>query len=380
MTFTLNKKLPNMVYYNDDHSKTPDCTGEVAKAFGATYSLPSTWQELTNEIEKGEINIVFHIDMITKSGETINNFITSIRTVGKFTAKNTPLRILVLITPHTTQEKIKELQNTKIIGIGLDLNYYPIEEVVEGVKALCHGIDYWPEHIISRLPVEEKKPISVYFRKGWREYFQQFGNNEPQLRSKLEKNPDLPWETKMCGDWDELSDTLKLNPHQIIFHVSMVTNSSITVVEFVNMIKTLKKVTVGNSIPIAIAIESDTPLSMIKDFQKAGIYGLVPSASTFGINETHKGIEALFNRIPYWPKHILDQLPGNKKKITTSDNVDLTPRQTDVLKLIKERGASNKAIARTLGISESTVKLHITEIFKKYGVRNRTQLAVFSHS
>jgi hypothetical protein len=42
----------------------------------------------------------------------------------------------------------------------------------------------------------------------------------------------------------------------------------------------------------------------------------VPSADTFGYAETYKGVEALFNRIPYWPKHILDQLPGAKKKIT----------------------------------------------------------------
>ena len=86
----------------------------------------------------------------------------------------------------------------------------------------------------------------------------------------------------------------------------------------------------------------------------------------------------MFNRIPYWPKHIIEQLTGAKKP--KNQTHALTPRQVDVLHLIKDRGLSNKQIAKALHITESTVKLHITEIFKKYGVRTRTQLAVFSHS
>jgi two-component system nitrate/nitrite response regulator NarL len=45
--------------------------------------------------------------------------------------------------------------------------------------------------------------------------------------------------------------------------------------------------------------------------------------------------------------------------------------------MVTNRGASNKMIAKTLNISESTVKLHIGTILKKFGVRNRTQLAIF---
>lgn len=67
-----------------------------------------------------------------------------------------------------------------------------------------------------------------------------------------------------------------------------------------------------------------------------------------------------------------------KKKETSKNGIVLTPRQHQVLKLIQERGCSNKLIARMLGISESTVKLHIGIILKKYGVKNRTQLALFS--
>ena len=81
----------------------------------------------------------------------------------------------------------------------------------------------------------------------------------------------------------------------------------------------------------------------------------------------------LHKKIQGWlkPKKAQSIIPSVTK-------IMLTPRQEQILQLIRSRGASNKIIAKTLGISESTVKLHIAGIFKKYGVRNRTQLAVFA--
>jgi DNA-binding NarL/FixJ family response regulator len=53
----------------------------------------------------------------------------------------------------------------------------------------------------------------------------------------------------------------------------------------------------------------------------------------------------------------------------------LTARQEGVFGLLR-RGYSNKSIARQLGMSESTVKVHARKIMRKFGVANRTQLAV----
>jgi two-component system, NarL family, nitrate/nitrite response regulator NarL len=54
--------------------------------------------------------------------------------------------------------------------------------------------------------------------------------------------------------------------------------------------------------------------------------------------------------------------------------VRLTSRQIDVLRLLCE-GRSNKEIGRTLGVSQKTVKVHVTAIFKALNVVNRTQAA-----
>jgi len=52
----------------------------------------------------------------------------------------------------------------------------------------------------------------------------------------------------------------------------------------------------------------------------------------------------------------------------------LTPRQEEI-RLMLRQGMSNKAIAASLGISESTVKNHITEILRVLNATNRTQAA-----
>lgn len=53
----------------------------------------------------------------------------------------------------------------------------------------------------------------------------------------------------------------------------------------------------------------------------------------------------------------------------------LTPRQLDVLREIV-KGESTKAIARSLDLSEGTVKIHLKGLFKSLGVNNRAQAAV----
>ena len=55
----------------------------------------------------------------------------------------------------------------------------------------------------------------------------------------------------------------------------------------------------------------------------------------------------------------------------------LTDREVDVLALLEE-GASNKTIARRLGLSDSTVRVHVRAILKKLQLQNRTQAALYA--
>lgn len=57
--------------------------------------------------------------------------------------------------------------------------------------------------------------------------------------------------------------------------------------------------------------------------------------------------------------------------------VQLTPREAEVLELVRA-GLANKQIARRLGISERTVKAHLTSTFTRIGVADRTQAALWA--
>lgn len=58
---------------------------------------------------------------------------------------------------------------------------------------------------------------------------------------------------------------------------------------------------------------------------------------------------------------------------------ELTPREQEVLRLIA-KGASNREIAKSLYISEGTVKNHVTNILNRLNLRDRTQAAIFANS
>ena len=54
----------------------------------------------------------------------------------------------------------------------------------------------------------------------------------------------------------------------------------------------------------------------------------------------------------------------------------LTPREMQVAQLLA-RGASNKVIANNLGVTESTVKIHVQNVLKKLNLTSRVQIAVY---
>lgn len=56
---------------------------------------------------------------------------------------------------------------------------------------------------------------------------------------------------------------------------------------------------------------------------------------------------------------------------------ELSPRELEVLALVRA-GLANKQIARRLGISERTVKAHLTSVFSRIGVSDRTQAALWA--
>lgn len=131
---------------------------------------------------------------------------------------------------------------------------------------------------------------------------------------------------------------------------------------------------------LAAAVDITTDPKLIKELLGTEIKGIYPRGITFTIDEKQIAIKELLENRSYIPAKVSSMLKTKKKiiKPSTTNKIVLTPRQAQIANLVSTRGASNKVIARILNISESTVKLHMGAILKKYGVKSRTQLVVFS--
>lgn len=92
-------------------------------------------------------------------------------------------------------------------------------------------------------------------------------------------------------------------------------------------------------------------------------------------DEIHDAIRAAARgEAPLTPKAAAALLADRAARPPT---VELTAREREVLSLVLE-GFANKQIGRRLGISEKTVKGHLTNLFQRIGVADRTQAALWA--
>lgn len=84
--------------------------------------------------------------------------------------------------------------------------------------------------------------------------------------------------------------------------------------------------------------------------------------------------EGLLAGAPELMKPLLFQLPDSERLAAEPMLESLTERENEVLQLLAQ-GLANKQIALALGISEHTVKFHISAIYSKLGATNRTEAA-----
>lgn len=136
-------------------------------------------------------------------------------------------------------------------------------------------------------------------------------------------------------------------------------------------IKQVKEALPDTPIAILSAVyDKDTVLKALG----LGVSAFIPKTSSNEIIKT--ALSLIFAGGVYVPSEIVNNdAEGDfdllKQVNDTESNIPLTPRQMDVLRLIA-KGQSNKIIAGELGLTEGTVKLHVTSILKSLKVYNRT--------
>ena len=120
-------------------------------------------------------------------------------------------------------------------------------------------------------------------------------------------------------------------------------------------------------VPLAVVSAEDDPVA-IRAMLALGISGFIPKTDSPAVIAS--AVRLILAGGVYVPPRFMTD-GGAAAAVDGASASGLTSRQMDVVRLLA-RGLPNKAIARELGVSEGTVKVHLLAVFRALDVRNRT--------
>lgn len=127
------------------------------------------------------------------------------------------------------------------------------------------------------------------------------------------------------------------------------------------------------AVPIAIVSASDEP-HIIRRALDLGASGFIPKS--LAVEEMRRAVAAILEGGVWAPEGVDAASPADREGDALAQRVaSLTPQQMRVLMMLKE-GLLNKQIAFQLGVSEATVKAHVSAILQKLDVGSRTQAVI----
>ncbi|MBD1550513.1 response regulator transcription factor ErdR [Pseudomonas typographi] len=126
-------------------------------------------------------------------------------------------------------------------------------------------------------------------------------------------------------------------------------------------------------IPV-VMVSAQDDASVVVRAREFGASGFIPKASTLEVIQA--AVRHVLDGEEWWPPQAFEAVALSAEARAASEGLaSLTPQQFRVLTMVCE-GLLNKQIAFELSVSEATVKAHVTAIFRKLGVRTRTQAAL----
>lgn len=136
-----------------------------------------------------------------------------------------------------------------------------------------------------------------------------------------------------------------------------------------------------------IVFSAEADHEYVKSLMRAGVYGFVPMDAS--VDELCNAILAVKSGQLWFDKTLLDEViidameferlieQSIKERISVLKD-QLTNRERDVFCMVLE-GLSTKEISAQIHMSEPSIKQHLTRLFKKFDVRNRSQLILSAY-
>lgn len=186
------------------------------------------------------------------------------------------------------------------------------------------------------------------------------------LRKVLELDGTIEVITEVGDGQGAINMTRKEKPDVVLMDINMPGTDGLKATQVIKKESPNIKV-------IALTIYED---DQVVEMVKAGVsaYVLKDVAGAELIDTIHKVMEGEVVIHPRVANRLIKELHRQDKR---NEVVKLTRRERDILAHLA-KGYSNKDMAEAMFISEKTVKNHLTSIFKKLGVKDRTKAALYA--
>ena len=186
------------------------------------------------------------------------------------------------------------------------------------------------------------------------------------LRRLLELDPNIDVLTEVGDGQGAINMVRKLRPDVVLMDVKMPGTNGIVAT------KVIKREMPSIRVVALTIYEDEEVIEMVR----AGVsaYVLKDVAGSELIDTIYRVMNGEVVIHPRVASRLVRELTRVDRK---KDTLRLTKRERDVLTCLV-KGNSNKEMADSMFISEKTVKNHLTSIFRKLGVKDRTQAAVYA--
>ncbi len=128
-------------------------------------------------------------------------------------------------------------------------------------------------------------------------------------------------------------------------------------------------------VPVVV-VSGNQDLTVVRRCMEFGASGFIPK--TLPVEMIREAIGKVLDGAVWYPSDVDPALGADSEtRQLVSRLAGLTPQQVRVLMMLSE-GLLNKQIAYALGVSEATVKAHVSAILQKLGVDSRTQAVIIA--
>lgn len=175
---------------------------------------------------------------------------------------------------------------------------------------------------------------------------------------------------KIVGEADSTAKAIKLinhyHPQLMLLDLELAQDSGLDV---------LKYLQTNDYLVNTLVLSAHQEENLIFEAMQAGAKGYIFKTNL--VQQLCEAITTVLNENVYLPPEVATQFFHyfNAHSLNQNQVTDLTRREKEVLKYLV-LGLSNEEISQKLYITVATVKAHLTAIFNKLGVKNRTQAIV----